>query len=61
MEKRSVFEKGLQEKKEAFMASNPNYCDITPEIEAMAALTLENSCINPEDYARYDVKRACGT
>ena len=39
------------------MASNPNYCDVTPEIEALAALALENSCIDPEDYVRYDVKR----
>lgn len=38
-------------------ASNPNYCDVTPEIEALAALALENSCIDPEDYVRYDVKR----
>ena len=39
------------------MASNPNYCDVTPEIEALAAMSLENSCIDPEDYVRYDVKR----
>ena len=24
------------------MASNPNYCDITPEIEALAAQSLQN-------------------
>ncbi len=39
------------------MASNPNYCDITPEIEALAAMALKNSSIDPEDYVRYDVKR----
>ena len=39
------------------MASNPNYCNITPEIEALAALALQNSSIDPEDYVRYDVKR----
>ena len=39
------------------MASNPNYCNVTPEIEALAELSLKNSCIDPEDYVRYDVKR----
>ena len=39
------------------MASNPNYCNITPEIEALAALAVQNSSIDPEDYVRYDVKR----
>ena len=39
------------------MASNPNYCNITPEIEALAAQALRNSCIDPEDYVKYDVKR----
>ena len=39
------------------MASNPNYCNITPEIETLAALALQNSSIDPEDYVRYDVKR----
>lgn len=39
------------------MASNPNYSDVTPQIESLAALALKNSCINPEDYTRYDVKR----
>jgi len=39
------------------MASNPNYCNITPEIEALAARTLENSAICPDDYTKYDVKR----
>ena len=39
------------------MASNPNYCDITPEIEALAAQSRQNSCIDPEDYVKYDVKR----
>ena len=39
------------------MASNPNYCDITPEIEALAAQTLQNSSIDPDDFVKYDVKR----
>ena len=39
------------------MASNPNYCDITPEIEALAGLALKNSCIDPGDFVKYDVKR----
>ena len=39
------------------MASNPNYCDITPEIEALAAQSLQNSSIDAGDYVRYDVKR----
>ena len=39
------------------MASNPNYCDITPEIEALAAMSLATNSIDPEDYIRYDVKR----
>ena len=39
------------------MATIPNYGDITPEIEAMAALSRSNSCIDPADYVRYDVKR----
>lgn len=39
------------------MASNPNYNDVTPEIEALAARSRENSSINPEDYAKYNVKR----
>ncbi len=39
------------------MASNPNYCNLTPEIEALAALTLSNSRINPDDYVTHDVKR----
>ena len=39
------------------MASNPNYCDITPEIEALAEQTLNNSQIDPEGYVKYDVKR----
>ena len=37
------------------MASNPNYCDITPEIEALAAQSLQNSSIDAGDYVRYDV------
>lgn len=43
--------------KEKSMASNPNYCKVTPEIESLAALALSNSRIDPEDYIRYDVKR----
>ena len=39
------------------MASNPNYFDVTPEIEAMAALSMENSRMDPQDYVTYDVKR----
>ena len=39
------------------MASNPNYCDITPEIEALAAQSLQNSSIDAGDYVKYDVKR----
>ncbi|WP_087065302.1 citrate/2-methylcitrate synthase [Intestinibacillus massiliensis] len=39
------------------MASNPNYNDITPEIEALAARSRENSRIDPADYPRYNVKR----
>ena len=39
------------------MASNPNYSDLTPEIEALAVMAQENSSIDPEDYVTYDVKR----
>ena len=39
------------------MASNPNYCDITPEIVALAELARQNSSIDPDDYVKYDVKR----
>jgi citrate synthase len=39
------------------MASNPNYSDVTPSIEALAQLSLKNSCIDPGDYTKYDVKR----
>ena len=39
------------------MASNPNYSVVTEEIRRLAALTQENSCIDPDDYVRYDVKR----
>ena len=39
------------------MASNPNYCDITPEIAALAAQSLQNSSIDAGDYVKYDVKR----
>lgn len=39
------------------MASNPNYCDLTPEVRAMAAEARRNSRINAGDYTKYDVKR----
>ena len=39
------------------MASNPNYFDVTPEMEHLAALSLRNSSIDPQDYVTYDVKR----
>ena len=39
------------------MASNPNYSDVTPAIEALARRSLENSSIAADDYVRYDVKR----
>ena len=29
------------------MASNPNYNEITAEVEALARLALSNSCIDP--------------
>ena len=39
------------------MASNPNYSNVTPAIETLAALSVQNSCIDAADYGRYDVKR----
>ena len=39
------------------MASNPNYTDLTPAIEALAARSVLNSRIDAEDYTRFDVKR----
>jgi len=39
------------------MASNPNYNDLTPQVEALSQLALESSSIDSADYARYDVKR----
>jgi citrate synthase len=30
---------------------------VTPAIEALAQLSVQNSCIDPGDYAKYDVKR----
>ena len=39
------------------MASNPNYGVVTEAIQRLAARTRDNSCIDPEDYLRYDVKR----
>ena len=39
------------------MATNPNYCDITSEIQALAGCARDNSRIDPDDYVKYDVKR----
>lgn len=39
------------------MASNPNYNDVTPYLQTLAAVTRSNSCINPNDYSKYHVKR----
>ena len=39
------------------MASNPNYSQVTPDIEALAELCRRNSSIQAEDYGKYDVKR----
>ena len=39
------------------MASNPDYCKLTPEIKAMTKLMLHNSRIDSGDYVKYDVKR----
>ena len=39
------------------MASNPHYNVVTEAIQRLAAKTLDNSCIDPDDYLRYDVKR----
>ena len=39
------------------MATNPNYGVMTPELEALAALSQKNSRIDPADYSRFDVKR----
>ena len=39
------------------MASNPDYCAITPEIVALSQLAQKNNQINPQDYITYDVKR----
>ncbi len=39
------------------MPSNPTYSAITPEIEKLAQIALDNSTIDPEDYTRYNVKR----
>ena len=39
------------------MASNPNYGVVTPEIEALAAVSRSHSNIDPKDYIRFDVKR----
>ena len=34
-----------------------NFSEVTPELEALAELCLQNSSIDPADYTRYDVKR----
>ena len=39
------------------MTSSHKYSDVTPEIQALAARSLENCQIDPGDYRRYDVKR----
>ena len=39
------------------MASNPDYCKLTPEIKAMTKLMQHNSRIDGGDYVKYDVKR----
>ncbi|MCI8478912.1 MAG: citrate/2-methylcitrate synthase [Oscillospiraceae bacterium] len=39
------------------MASNPNYFDLTPEMERMAEQSRQTSAIASEDYLTYDVKR----
>ena len=39
------------------MVSSHSYSDVTPEIQALAARSLENCRIDPGDYRRYDVKR----
>ena len=39
------------------MASNPNYNDITPAIEALAVRSQQNSTIDPAGYTKYNVKR----
>ncbi len=39
------------------MASNPNYNNVTPEIETLAERSRHNSRIDPADYAKYSVKR----
>lgn len=39
------------------MPSNPKYNDITPQIKTLSELCIHNSCINPADYTRFNVKR----
>ena len=39
------------------MASNPNYCDLIPEVRALSADARKHSRINAGDYEKYDVKR----
>ena len=37
--------------------NNRRISDITPEIEALAKLSIESNQIDPSLYAKYDVKR----
>ena len=39
------------------MAEFSEYSQVTPELEELAAISLANSQIQPQDYLRYDVKR----
>lgn len=39
------------------MASHYKFSQVTPQIEALAALCVENGSINPELYTKYEVKR----
>jgi len=39
------------------MGSNPNYGEIIPEVRSLAEEVRQNSCIDPADYQKYDVKR----
>ena len=39
------------------MTAVSEYSKVTPELEQLAQLCLSNSSIDPQDYARYDVKR----
>ena len=37
--------------------SNLTYSDITPQVEALSKLCIQNNNIDPALYAKYDVKR----